>query len=275
MYDSPGAGNPRRTPNRGSWFSTPWPRPKAKVCLLCFPYAGGGASTFRSWPGAFAETEICIAQFPGHGARFGEPLCNRWPELTSRLAEAWESEPEVPYAIFGHSLGALIAFEWTRELRRRGHRLPRHLFLSAYRAPQLLRRHSGIHHLPDREFLEAVNLRHKQTAGEIFDDEFLAVTVPRLRAAYRLHETYLYLGEPALPCDISAFGGIDDEFVTPEELNAWQIHTVARFRAELVPGDHFFVDANPGPLLARIREQLEPRTVAPSSFVRLDEATRA
>src|SRR5262245_54667499 len=174
------------------WFRrVPMNGRQARMRLMCFPYAGGSASIFRQWAPQLPGIEICLVNLPGRGVRIAEPPCRSWRELADALATAWSGQPDVPFAIYGHSLGALVAFEVTRELRRRGLPQPQHLFVAAYRAPQLGRRHPPLHGLPDREFIDTVARRHNGIPGALLDDpELLQLLTGVLRADYYLHETY-------------------------------------------------------------------------------------
>ncbi len=237
---------------------TPRANSLASVRLFCFPYAGGGASVFRGWADELPGVEVTIANLPGRGMPFDEPSFTCIPELVQVVAEAVEPQLDRPFAVFGHSFGALLAFELARELRRRGWPVPAHLFVSAFRAPQLARRHSAIHQLPDAELIHAVRQRYNGIPRAVLEDaELLALTLPTLRADLRLHEGYRYEPEPPLDCGISAMAGAQDPLVAEWEAAAWAAQTRTRFTLELLSGDHFFVTADPKPLLAIIQRELQ------------------
>src|SRR5580765_133219 len=102
-----------------------------RLRLFALPFAGGGASTFRQWPeGLPADIECCAVQLPGRETRYKEPGFVRMANLVAALAESLAPEFDRPFALFGHSMGALVAFELARELRRRRMRLPDVLFVS-------------------------------------------------------------------------------------------------------------------------------------------------
>src|SRR5438552_7109196 len=123
-------------PVTDSWLACLKPRPHAAVRLFCFPYAGGGASAFRCWPDALpASIEVCPVQLPGRETRFREPPYTRLAPLAEALGHALRPFLDRPFAFFGHSMGALVAFELTRWLRRAGGPQPAHLFVSACAAP--------------------------------------------------------------------------------------------------------------------------------------------
>src|SRR4051794_36920377 len=114
---------------RSPWFVVPTPRPDARRRLFCLPHAGGGAAAFRRWAdGMAAAVEVVAVQPPGRETRFREPPFTDWRSLVVSLADALPADR--PFALFGHSLGALLAFELARELRRRGGPPPDHLFVA-------------------------------------------------------------------------------------------------------------------------------------------------
>jgi medium-chain acyl-[acyl-carrier-protein] hydrolase len=156
------------------------------------------------------------------------------------LAEGLRPYLDLPFAFFGHSMGALIAFELARHLARRQARGPMHLFVSGRAAPQLPDEGPPIHHREYEAFVE--ELRHLNgTPAEVLQNpELLELLLPRLRADFALCETYRCPAGPPLRCPLTAFGGLEDD-VTREELRAWESQTVGPFTLQLFPGDHFFL----------------------------------
>src|SRR5947208_15726994 len=108
------------TPTADPWLTRPRPNPSARLRLFCLPFAGGGASAYHTWPeGLPGDVEVCAVQPPGREGRFREPAFARLRPLVTALTDALRPHLDRPFAVFGHSLGALVAFEWVRELRRR------------------------------------------------------------------------------------------------------------------------------------------------------------
>jgi medium-chain acyl-[acyl-carrier-protein] hydrolase len=138
-------------------------------------------------------------------------------------------------------MGGMISFELSRELRRRGQKLPLHIFVSGRRAPQLPARDEPIHDLPEPEFI--VKLRELNgTPEEVLQHaELMKLLIPVLRADFAVNETYEYTEDEPFDLGLSAFGGLGDEEVTREDLASWRDQTRGRFRLRMLPGDHFFL----------------------------------
>jgi len=144
-----------------TWFHCRKPNPRARLRLLCFPYAGGGVSVFRAWPDLLpSEIEVWAIQLPGRDGRLREPIPDDLQTLAFAVAKGLGPRLDVPFACFGHSMGALLAFEFAREIRRRGQMDPMHLFVSARRAPQLPRTEAPLHSLPEELFIEMLRQRY-------------------------------------------------------------------------------------------------------------------
>ena len=223
------------------WIKRSGQDPQTRFRLFCFPFAGGGASLFRTWPERLqSDIEVCAIQLPGREERLAETPFDRLASLVDVLVDVLSPHMDLPFAFFGHSLGSLISFELTRRLRRQKDPGPLHLFVSGSRAPQIPDPDSPIHQLPDAEFIEALR-RFNGTPKAVLDNpELMELFLPLLRSDIRLYETYIYDHEDPLDCPISAYGGLEDEEVSREELAAWRDQTRSRFSMQIFPGDHFF-----------------------------------
>jgi medium-chain acyl-[acyl-carrier-protein] hydrolase len=240
-----------------TWVNYYKPNPQARLRLFCFPYAGGSASLFRGWAEHLpVKTEVCPVQLPGRESRFKEQAYSALPPLIEELANALNPALDMPFAFFGHSMGALIAFELTRYLAQRTGLHPRHLFISAHRAPQLPDSRPSIYHLADSAFIE--ELRHLNgTPREVLaNEELMELLLPQLRADFTLVETYRYVAQEPLSCPISAFGGWQDTEVKQEEIAAWRVQTANVFSLHMLPGDHFFLHSNRSSLFQVLSQEL-------------------
>lgn len=243
---------------KNPWVYTRLPRPEASQRLFCFPYAGGGALIFHSWPDALPPTiEVCVIQLPGRGARLLERPYKRMESLVSALADALAPMLDKPFALFGHSMGAWIGFELARRLRRKQRVEPLHLFVSGSGAPHLPQRDMPLHDLPDEEFFRALR-RLNGTPKEILkNEELMRLIAPSLRADFAICENYSYVRRPLLSCPITAFGGTQDRKLRQGDIEAWREETSGAFHMQIFPGDHFFIHTAVQPLLARLARELE------------------
>jgi medium-chain acyl-[acyl-carrier-protein] hydrolase len=230
-------------PARSRWVQVSRPRPTARLRLICLPPAGGGASRYRDWPAHLPEdVEVVPVQLPGRENRFTEKPIESMAPLVDQLADGLASYLTRPFALFGHSMGALIAFELIRRLRPSGV-APVHLFASGCRAPHLPSRSPDWHTLPDQEFAAKIESLGGIPPELLAEPQFLDTMLPTLRSDCILTETYVCRPQPPLSCPVSAFGGLRDAEVLPEDVRAWSRHTIGPFRVHLLPGDHFFINS--------------------------------
>jgi medium-chain acyl-[acyl-carrier-protein] hydrolase len=225
-----------------AWFA-PYHTHTPRVRLFCFPSAGKGAAGYAAWRSLFPQSiEVLPARLPGRESRFREEAVTRFPELVEQLAAHVEPLLDVPFAFFGHSLGALVAFELARSLRARGKPLPKLLMVASRSAPQL-RTTTPICHLPRDQFLQAIQDRYGSFDQEIKNDqEIMDRFIPILRADFTLFDNYLYSEQRPLECPIRAYGGSQDAMILETHLNAWELHTLAGFTSRLFEGQHFFFE---------------------------------
>ncbi len=234
------------------------PRPEAILRLFCFPYAGGSALIYRQWADRLPpQVEVCPVQLPGRGHRLGETPVRRMAPLVALIALEIRPLLNKRFAFFGHSMGATIAFEVARLLRREGAPQPSHLFISARRAPQvLLDADPPTYNLSESELIEDLR-RLNGTPPEVFDSpDLLKMMLPVIRADFEATQTYTYEEEPPLDCPITVYGGLQDHGVRRENLDAWCAQTTAPCAVRLFPGDHFFINAKSDLLLQTLARDL-------------------
>lgn len=249
--------------------ATPWlpgwqPNPAARVRLFVFPYAGGSTASFRNWKRLLGDdVDFCPVQLPGRAGRIREAPPRRLDPLVATLEELLAPYLDLPFALFGHSLGALVAFELARSLRRRGTPAA-HLLVSGRRAPQLPPPGPTILDLSDDEFV--ARLREMNgTPDEIMqDEELMRVVLPTLRADFEVNDTYTYREDGSPGCPVTVYGGTADPEATYAELAAWRAHADAGFTLTLFPGDHFFLHAVERQLLLSVAERLAGVGAAPA-----------
>lgn len=240
-----------------TWIVRPRPNSRAQLRLFCFPYAGGGASAFWAWPdGLPSAIEVCPIRLPGRESRLRESAFRRLPPLVRALASALEPYLDRPFAFFGHSMGALVGFELTRELCRRQGPTPVHLFAAGRRAPQIPDLRPPLHPMPEAELVRTVRERYNGLPDAVMQNaDLMALALPILRADFELVETYLYDHYHPLDCPIAAFGG-DREDLSQQDLAAWQEQTCGAFAVHRLPGGHFFLESARAPLLEIVSQYL-------------------
>lgn len=241
------------------WFPGRVANPHAALNLFCFPYAGGGAQVFRRWQEAFPpdkQVQVYAAQYPGRASRLREPPIKDCRAMVEALAPFILPLTERPFAFFGHSMGAIVAFELARLLRRRHGREPVRLFVSGRRAPQVPSQEPPTYELPDAEFVEELR-RLNGTPQEVLEHpELMQLMLPIIRADFTLTQSYVYEPEPPLDCPITVFGGTDDADVSREHLSAWCEHTTAPCALQMFAGDHFFLNVARDDLVRAITREL-------------------
>jgi surfactin synthase thioesterase subunit len=240
------------------WVFRPRVDPMAWIRLFCFPYAGAGASTFFAWAELLPKgVELCAVQLPGRENRIGEKPLTSVQAIVQEAAAGLLPFLDRPVALFGHSMGALIAFELANHWEQHRQVDLRHLFVSGHDAPQLPAARKTMHLLPDGEFLREL-MRINGMAPEILADEnLMEILLPVLRADFRVAETYRCAeGARRLSCPISALGGLKDEFVSPDRLAAWRGLARSAFSQHLFPGDHFYIRSDRGHLIGLMAKKL-------------------
>jgi len=240
------------------WVRSPKPNPQAALRIFCFPYAGGNDLTFRTWPMSLpASVEVCGIQLPGHGNRLRETPIDRLEPLIDALTPKLLPHLNLPFAFFGHSMGALIAFEVSRRLRRDGAPAPECLFVSGRPAPQIPDQERRTYDLPEPEFIDEL-LRLNGTPKEVLEHpELLQLMLPIIRADFGLCQNYRYAPEAPHDFPIFACGGVEDAEVSLEQLQAWKQQTSNSFSQRMFPGDHFFLISAREALLRVLSVELE------------------
>jgi surfactin synthase thioesterase subunit len=195
---------------------------------------------------------------PGRGKRLREPPETDWPRLLAHLAPALRALADRPLAFFGHSLGAVLAFEVTRAWRAATGPRPSHLFISGSRPPQVPRKRPALRNVSQAEFLAALQ-EYGGTPPEVLAHaELMELIMPALRADFALAEQYRYQPEPPLEVPFTLMGGADDPRVAPAALEGWREQTRGPCRTRIFPGGHFYLEAQAQAVAAEIARTLEP-----------------
>lgn len=224
---------------------------------MIFPHAGAGPAWYATWGDHLPpEIELRVLHLPGRGSRHAEAAVTDFATLIATLSQVLSPEMDVPYALYGHSLGALIAFELARELHRLGERQPMQLFVSGCPAPHLIADRSPISELPEAAFVEELKQLGGTPAEVLENSDVLQLMLPSLRADMALFESYILRDDAPLNCPVFALGGSKDKIAGWNDLEGWRRYTSAGFVVQFLGGDHFFIREHRGEIVRIIAEEI-------------------
>ncbi|AJX33832.1 thioesterase II family protein [Burkholderia oklahomensis] len=230
------------------------PCPRAQ--LVCFPHAGGTASFFRSWSDALPwDLDLLALQYPGREDRFGEPCARSIDALAEPVADALRHYAHKPLVLFGHSLGAALAYEVALRLERHG-AAPLHVAVSALPPPHR-QRESNLHLQSDEALLDDVERLSGEHAALLADPEMRAIYLPMIRDDYRAIETYRRERPPMLGAPLGVMLPLADPELDRDEAHAWQDVASRPIRVTAFDGDHFYLRRQYPALIAHLVEQID------------------
>lgn len=241
--------------SKSPWLQCWQPNPNPQLRLFCFPYSGAGASIYRPWAQALpTEVEVWGIQLPGRERRLKEPLLVDLEKVINHLLTEVSLYLDHPYAFYGHSLGALIAFALASRQQTLKLSLPICLIVAGRQAPHIPSRQPEIHLAPDSELI--AELRQLEGTPEVVLQEpsLMQLFLPILRADLQMNETYIHKPTTPLNCPILALGGSHDPKVSQPSLQAWHSHTSQSFNMQMFDGNHFFLKAQQFALLEYIEK---------------------
>lgn len=243
---------------RSRWFAGDLESPGER--LYCFPWAGGGTSSYLGWKQALAGAANVIAiRLPGREDRVAEPPLASIAEAVDALVEEFIRHAEQPFSFFGHSMGAVLAFETARRLRDSGAAGPRAIIASAARAPVYRIGHQPPPD-PSREEFIAELRRLKGIPPEVLENpQLLELALPAIEADSRLYRKYVHLPGVPLTIPVFAYRGESDPNITDEHVARWAEMTKGSFSRRVFPGGHFYIESCRDTLMAAIREDLTRR----------------
>ncbi|MBY0292352.1 MAG: putative thioesterase [Alphaproteobacteria bacterium] len=227
------------TPN---WFLEHKRNPSALFRFFCFHHSGGGASAYFPWIEQLSpHIELIAIQLPGRENRFTEPLINNINDITAYLTEGFCYYIDKPFFVFGHSLGALLSFEFIKAIHERYAVFPLHMIVSATKAPHLPFRVKRLSQLDNSSLKEELKIYNGIDERILQNDELLDLFLPIIRSDFSICENYRYAASKPFPFDILALSGTNDPTVTEEELLGWSAYTTEKFEPVFFPGGHFFI----------------------------------
>jgi medium-chain acyl-[acyl-carrier-protein] hydrolase len=240
-----------------TWLFRPRATSVPRFRLFAFPYAGRGASVYRLWAEAFPQSvELCGVQLPGREERIREQPFTQMQPLIEALTQVMTPHLDLPYALFGHSFGALVSFELARHFRRLRLPAPVHLFVSGRRAPSIPSLEPFIHRLGEQAFMARVQALGGTPPALLQDPELRAFFIRILRADFSVIENYAYSEEEPLAIPMTALSGTRDREAPEHEMMPWQLETSAGFSLRRFEGDHFFVTGQSDAVTSLLRDTL-------------------
>lgn len=230
--------------------------PEPVTRLFCFPYAGGGASAYRRWQRGLdahnAGVRVMPVQLPGREERSGEPRFTDLDALVTDLDAQLGEELTAPHILYGHSMGALVAYSLARRRQARGAVLPQALVLSAYRAPHLSAPAIADPDAPDEELVAGLTALGGIPQPLLGHPEFLSALLPVARDDLRLCLDSVAARPERLRVPLHLFAGDEDRLVTVTEMLAWRQHAGRGCTVRAMPGGHFFVKSDEGAFLREL-----------------------
>ena len=238
------------------WFPFRAARTRAAVHLLCFPCAGAGASLYRPWRDAAPPfVDVLPVELPGRGRRFREvPVSEMEPLIAALVPAIIDALDDHPIALFGHSMGALIAFEASKALGPR----VRRLFVSGSSAPHF-RIGTRRSELSDDDLRGELGLLGGTPSDVLANEELMQLLLPMLRADFALVDSYQCSPAQKAPCPITVFAGTRDPYVSFDTARAWDSYTSSSFRFVAIEGHHFYLDTAGGRIVEEMARDLAPR----------------
>jgi surfactin synthase thioesterase subunit len=226
--------------------------------LFCLPYAGGAATLYYRWQSSFPDDiDVCPIEFPGRLTRLAEPPFRQVGPLVRSLSSALDPYLDIPFAFFGYSLGALIAYEWAREVVRRRGLEPVHLIVAARAAPSTRIPNVLTERMSDDDLIARINgLYGARIQTVLSDPEMRAIVLRIMRADLAMLDAYTYKEETMLRAPITVLGGEHDSAVARESLGEWAKHTSGAFSLRMFAGDHFFLHADEPAVIGAVKAVL-------------------
>lgn len=229
-----------------------------KIKLFCFPYAGGSTASYKKWKKYLHDSiDLCPVELAGRGNRCKEPYYNNLDDVLNDVFDLIKIHiKNSQYALLGHSMGSVIAYELSYKITISGYNKPMHLFISGRQAPQIQKDCKSVYQLPDEEFKNEI-LKLGGTSSNFFEHKELTdIFLPLLRADYRIVDNYIYTEKnKKLDCDITVFNGNEDN-MSLEDIYGWREHTKNEFNVYNFKGGHFFINENEEQIVNIINQTL-------------------
>ena len=217
-------------------------RPNAKIRLFCFTYAGASVQAIINWNSYVPDfIEVIGFELPGHGRRLVESQpCRTSQEAAKYIADTLGPVIDRPYALFGHCLGAVLAYEATRIFKERGVQQPVHLLASGARGPHCGIPIGDVKNMNDEQFIEHFNKAYGASMDILRNPQLGPLVLPGVKADAYMTQEYNYVPGGPVDYDITAIAGEKDPDINMEQMQAWNRHTTGKVTSQFYPGNHFF-----------------------------------
>ncbi|WP_018014701.1 thioesterase II family protein [Teredinibacter turnerae] len=243
--------------NSQRWLPRVESNPDAELRLFCLSYAGGGASVYYPWRHVVPDlVEVCPVQLPGREERVDEPCISEFDQVVELLAPVMGEYLDIPYMIYGHSMGAGLAFELSHRLLNDYDKPPSHLFVGAHRSPTQPYGYPSVKSTSEDVVLDVLSGFEGMPEAILKNRELLDLFLPILRSDLLVCETYRYRERTPLACPITLFTGRDDKNVTSQELVGWGDQTTGPFVHQELEAGHFFLKSHQKQLLELVGANL-------------------
>lgn len=228
--------------DRDLWCRRYRPSATAGARLVCLPHAGGSASFFLPVAEALSPgVDVVAIQYPGRQDRRAERPLTDLGQLADHVHEVLRDDSDLPLTLFGHSMGASVAFEVARRMEEEGRGGPVRLFASGRRAPALFREERA-HKLDDAGLLAEIRRLNGTASRVLDDDELMRAALPALRADYQAAELYRASPQDTVACPVTVLTGDRDPKTSIEDARGWELHTTSgECDVHVFPGGHFFL----------------------------------
>lgn len=244
--------------SNSNWYMIYQKNPHAKIRLFCFHHSGGGASSYFSWVSHLSsKIEMVAIQLPGRENRFNEPLNSNIYEIVDCLGEDFFCYKDKPFFVFGHSLGALLGFEFIKSIINKYLIYPEIFIVSAAKPPHLPSNAKTFADLDDISLKEKIKIYNGIDANILNNKDLLEIFLPIIKNDFNIYKNYNFLFSKQLPCDILAFLGDQDHTISREESIQWAKYTTGKFQLLSFPGNHFFIKENQSLILNIINKVAE------------------
>lgn len=231
-----------------------------KTAVILIPPAGLGVNFYIKWLKYFPKNLLIYAiRLPGRETRLMEHYDKSINDIVTNISKEISETIKIPYVIFGHSLGALIAYELSVKVQQNKLHLMNALICSGHKAPHLPSRMPKISHLVDKEFIKAMSIYNELPLSILNEPQLARIVISQLRSDIKLDELYHYKENLKLECELIVLGGCDDKTVSPIELTSWSLLTKDEFTLHVMSGGHFFINDNILEIVNIIQNKASPK----------------